>query len=264
MLFSLGLEDRMIGTAFMDDPILPQFEEVHASVPVLSEDFYASKEVILAAEPDFIYSSYWGAFHEMTGGERAELQALGINTYVVSNKCFDESQRPEEVTFDTLFEEIRTLGRIFAVEDRAEALIAQEQAKLDAALAQIPADAEPLDVIWYDSGVDELLIAPCCNPQTMIIEAAGAHNLFDDFAGDWAEVGWEPVIDHDPELIIVTDALWGSATEKIALLESNPLSQDLAAVQNQRYVSLPFSASQLGVRNADAALILVQALYGDQ
>ena len=54
VMLSLGLADRMVGTAYMDDTILPELAEAYAGVPVIAEE-YPSKEVLLAAQPDFVF-----------------------------------------------------------------------------------------------------------------------------------------------------------------------------------------------------------------
>ncbi|MDZ7548741.1 iron ABC transporter substrate-binding protein, partial [Clostridium perfringens] len=56
MLLALGLEDRMVGTALLDNPILPEFEEAYNKIPELkiSEGHAVSKEGFLATGADFV------------------------------------------------------------------------------------------------------------------------------------------------------------------------------------------------------------------
>ena len=48
---------------------------------------------------------------------------MGINSYLSSVACDDTGLRPAQTTFETVYSEIRDIGRIFGVETRAEALI---------------------------------------------------------------------------------------------------------------------------------------------
>ncbi|NJO82196.1 MAG: ABC transporter substrate-binding protein [Blastochloris sp.] len=151
IMLALGLEDKLVGTAYLDDIILPEFEEAYNSVPVLAVE-YPSQEVLFGAEPDFVYGSYSSAFGDEAAGSRESLLELGIGSYVSPVACEDRSLRPENLTIDDVFGEIRDIGRIFGVEDRAEALIAEQQAELDAISEALPDTDEPITVFWYDSG----------------------------------------------------------------------------------------------------------------
>ncbi len=72
IMLALGLEKHMVGTAFMDDKILPEFADAYAGIPILSEK-YPSQEVLLTSEPDFVYGVYRTAFGDEAAGPRAEL-----------------------------------------------------------------------------------------------------------------------------------------------------------------------------------------------
>lgn len=52
IMLALGLEDSMIGTAYLDDEIYEPLQEAYEKIPVIS-DQYPSKEQVIALEPDF-------------------------------------------------------------------------------------------------------------------------------------------------------------------------------------------------------------------
>lgn len=81
IMLALGLEDQMVGTAYLDDAILPQYESAYASIPILSDN-YPSQEVLFGVEPDFVYGVYRSAFNDEAAGSRAELAELGIASYL--------------------------------------------------------------------------------------------------------------------------------------------------------------------------------------
>ncbi len=53
-------------------------------------------------------------------------------------------------------------------------------------------------------------------------------------------------------MIVLVDAAWNSAEQKKQLLAENPITSQLDAVINQRYLVIPFPASEAGVRNVPA------------
>ena len=118
IMLALGLEGRMVGTAYMDDEILPLFAEAYNSISVLS-DKYPSKEVLIKAEPDFVYGGFSSAFSEKRGlATRKELLELGINSYLSPSYASNKALRPDPWTVDALYREIREIGKIFRIEER--------------------------------------------------------------------------------------------------------------------------------------------------
>lgn len=258
IMLALGLEDRMVGTAYLDDAVHPDYAEAYASVPVLSDE-YPSREVLLGEEPDFVYGSYSSSFGDEAAGSRESLAELGIGSYVSGAACADRSLRPEQVTFETVFAEIMDIGQIFGVEDRAEALVSDLQAQLDEASSAATV-AEGMTVAWYDGGTEAPMMGVCCGAPGMVIDALGGTNAFEDVAGSWVEVSWEEFVAADPDFIVLVDASWDLAADKQAFLAQHPATSTMAAVQGERYGSVPFSASTPGIRNVSAVIDLAAAL----
>ena len=263
IMLALGLADQMVGTAYLDDAILPQYESAYASIPILSDN-YPSQEVLFGVEPDFIYGAYGSAFNDEAAGSRAELAELGISSYLSVASCEEAGLRPHAVTFATLFDEITTIGRIFGVAERAASLVDEMQATLDEVAATIGEETEPLRVFWYDSGADAPLAGACCGAPAMLMDAVGAKNLFADIPGTWATVTWEEVVAREPEVIVLADAAWSTAREKADLLRNDPSFASIPAVQAGRFVIIPFGATTLSVRNVEGAVTLAQGLYPEK
>jgi len=263
IMLALGLEDRMVGTAYIDDQILPEYRAAYNSIPVLAEE-YPSKEVILAQEPDFIYGGFSSSFRDEVAGTQADLKGLGIGSYLTVAIC-------EEETADTLedvYTDIRNVGKIFGVSDRAEVLLASLQQDighiqtiLDSSI--LDTAGTPLRVFMYDSGDDAPFAATCCSMFSNLIETVGGENIFDDVNSRWSTVSWEEVIQRDPEVIVLTEAVWSTSQQKIDLLLSNPAYADITAVKDRRFVSLQFSSMVPGIRNATAIRELAEGIYPD-
>ena len=255
IMLALELQDHMVGTAYIDDEILPQYRAAYDSVPVLAEE-YPSKEVILAQNPDFIYGGFLSAFENDAAGPQEDLNKLGIGTYLTKSICNTGSAD----TMEDVYADVRAIGMIFGVTDRAEELVESLQQEVDEAASQVAASGEPLRVFMFDSGDEAPYTAACCSMFTNMIETVGGKNIFDDVDGRWKTVSWEEVIDRDPEVIALTEADWSNSQEKIDLLLNDPALADITAVKEQRFVVLRFSSLVPGIRNATAIKYLAEAL----
>lgn len=255
IMLALELQDHMVGTAYIDDEILPQYQGAYQSVPVLAEE-YPSREVILAQDPDFIYGGFRSAFGDDAAGSQEELNRLGIGTYLTSAICNVGSAD----TLGDVYADIRAIGDIFGVADRADALVKAMSEEVAAAATRADSTGDALRVFMFDSGDDSPYTAVCCSMFTNMIETAGGKNIFDDVDGRWKTVSWEEVIDRDPELIVLTEADWSTYQEKIDLLLGDPALADITAVKEQRFVVLQFSSLVPGIRNATAIAELAEAV----
>ena len=255
IMLALELQDHMVGTAYIDDEVLPQYQAAYESVPVLAEE-YPSKEVILAKNPDFIYGGFRSAFEDDAAGSQEELNKLDIGTYLTKSICNTGS--PD--TMEDVYADIQNIGRIFGVTDRAEVIVKSLQQEVEQAATLIESSDAPLRVFMFDSGDEAPYTAVCCSMFTNMIETAGGTNIFDDVDGRWKTVSWEEVIDRDPELIALTEADWSTSQEKIDLLMNDPALADITAVKEQRFVVLKFSSLVPGIRNATAISELAEAL----
>nr|WP_246220973.1 putative F420-0 ABC transporter substrate-binding protein [Phytoactinopolyspora mesophila] len=255
LMLALGLSDRLIGTAFGDGPVPEQYADDAAAVPVLSEQV-PGHEALLAAEPDFVYGGWESNFTVDTAGEREALADFGVTTYVSPSACKDAPYQPDPMTFELLFEHIHELAAIFDVTDRAEELVAEQQTLLDS----VDAPGTGYTALWYSSGEDAPYVGGDIGAPAMMMRELGFENIFADIDDTWSNVGWEQVIDRDPDVIILVDAAWNTAENKINLLESNPATAVMPAVEEQRYLTLPFPAAEAGVRNAQAVVDLAEQL----
>lgn len=263
IMLALGLAGKMVGTAYLDDKILPEYQAAYQKIPVLAKE-YPSQEVLFAAEPDFVYGAYSSAFEAEAAGSREELLKVGIASYVSPAACADKALRPNVVTIDTVYGEIRDMGQIFDVADRAETLISGMQARLDEIKAKIGTDTQPINIFWFDSGDKEPEAGACCGAPNEIMRLAGAKNIFADAAGSWATVSWEEVVVRNPEAIVLAHAEWSTAEEKIALLKNTPAYADITAVRQGRFIIIPFSATTPGIRNISAVEELARGLYPEK
>jgi iron complex transport system substrate-binding protein len=81
ILLSLGLGDRVVGTASWTDPVLPELAEANAAVPRLSDNA-PSLEVVLDTDPDLVTASFGRHFNQGGVAERARFAETGIASYL--------------------------------------------------------------------------------------------------------------------------------------------------------------------------------------
>lgn len=241
IMLELGLKKSLVGTAYLDDQVLPKYAADYASVPVIAKE-YPSYEQVLAANPDFVYGGYSSAFTAGDGRGREALKKSGIETRLNTESCTRGDQ-----PMDTLYEEIRAVGRTFGVADRAEAWI--KQAKADnAATAKKLADLKPVSVFVYDSGDKTAFTAGGEGIGNELIERAGGTNVFADLDKPFGDASWENVVDRRPEVIVIYDYGATTVEQKKKRLLTDPALADVPAVKNKRFAVMPLSDAVLGVR----------------
>ncbi|WP_078886755.1 ABC transporter substrate-binding protein [Streptomyces sp. NRRL F-5527] len=255
LMLALGLKDRLAGTAFPDSAVLPELKKDYESVPELAER-EPSFEKILDAEPDLVYGGYGSAFDEKEGRSRKAFADAGIDTYLNREYC-----GKKKVTMKEAYDEIRTIGKIFGVPDRADDLVTDLEGRVAKAADKVQSEPE-LSVFVYDSGDKSAFTAGGKSLGTELIRLAGGENVFADLDDVFGDVSWEQVVERKPEVIAIYDyAGAGSVKEKKKFLLSQPALADVPAVRNKRFVVLPLTATLVGIRSAYAVEDLARGLH---
>lgn len=255
LLLALGLGSKIIGSAFSDGPIPSEWADAAAKIPILFENA-PSQEVVLAKEPDFIYAGWESNLAAETAGERGNLAKLGVGTYVSPAACKEPKFQPTKMSYDLLFNQIDEIGRIFDIRARADALIATQKLSLSTIRKVKPGTS----ALWYSSGTDLPYVGAGIGTPQMVMTALGLNNIAADVKDTWTSMSWETIVSDNPNVIILVDASWNSAAKKIALLKSNPTTSKLDAVRSSRFLVIPFSASEAGVRTVPATVELSKEL----
>lgn len=261
MLLALGLGDRIVGSAFLDGPVPDSLAGAAADVPAVAEPMaeqVPGAEAVLGLEPDLVYAGWESNLTADGAGDRATLAKLGVATYVSPAACKAPEYMPDPLTFDDVFAEIDEVGEVFDAADAAADLVATQQD----ALAAVAPDDRGLTALWYSSGDDIPYVGAGIGAPQMIMDAVGLQNVAGDVHDTWTSFSWEQAIEADPDVIVLVDATWNSAEQKIDRLESNPATARMTAVREGRYLTVPFPASEAGVRNVDAVVDLAGQLDG--
>jgi iron complex transport system substrate-binding protein len=261
ILLSLGLADRIAGTATWTDPVMKGLKKANASVPRLADNA-PSFEKALDAEPDFVTASFVSTLGKGGVATREQFEKLGVPTYVSPSDCSagkdndsgGDGSRSEPLTLDTVYGEIRDLARAFGVEERGEQLVAELKERVRKATDGLPASEVSL-MYWFANSQSPYL-AGCCGAPGAITRAVGAKNAFSDTHDEWPQIGWETVADRDPDVIVIGDLTRKlqtaeTAQAKIRFLETNPATRNLTAVKKKRYVLLSGQAMNPSIRTIE-------------
>ncbi|NDK30843.1 putative F420-0 ABC transporter substrate-binding protein [Nesterenkonia haasae] len=254
MMLALGLQDRVAGVAFPDGPYAQEWAP--ETEPDVISERVPGQETVLDIEPDLVYAGWESNVTAEGAGERDTLHRLGVNTLVSPAACQEAEYQPNPLTWEDLWDEITLAGDVFDVSTAADSLITDQQQRLDA----ITSDDRGLSALWYSSGSDTPYVgAGIGNPQ-LVMDAVGLTNIAGEVPMTWSSLSWEAVVDADPDVIVLVDSDWGSAETKIAQLEGHPATAALPAVQNHRYLIIPFPAGEAGVRSVEAVETIHQQL----
>jgi len=93
----------------------------------------------------------------------------------------------------------------------------------------------------------------------MLMREAGLDNVFGNKEGNWVCVNESDVRAADADVMIVVDAFWDTALDKVTWLYNHSGFCAMDIVKGARFVQIPFSASTLSPRNGPAALDLAIA-----
>ncbi|WP_068082745.1 ABC transporter substrate-binding protein [Polycladidibacter stylochi] len=262
MMLVLGLQDRMVGYSGVSGwrTLDAELRKGVKKLPELSKR-YPSKEVLVGAGADFYFAG-WN-YGMKVGGEITPetLAPFGIKVYELSESCIHIGPK-DKVSLNDMYRDLLNLGRIFGVEARAEELVAGYKQELAALKDSYPRPEKPLKVFLYDSGEDKPFTAGRYAMPTAMIEAAGGVNIMDDVQKSWTLVGWESVVERNPDVIIIVNYGEVTAEQKIEFMKNNPAFSELNAVKNDRFVVLEYVEATPGPRNIRAIKKLLKAFWG--
>ncbi|WP_417258187.1 ABC transporter substrate-binding protein [Celeribacter sp.] len=261
MMLVLGLADRMVGyTGISGWKTLD--EDMREGVEKLPElaSKYPSKELLIGADADFFFAG-WNYGMKVGGEVTPEtLEPFGIQVYELTESCIHIGEKAP-ASMEDMYNDLRNLGAIFDVSERAETLISGYQDELATFLDTLPALERAPRVFVYDSGEDAPFTAGRYAMPNALIEAAGGVNIMNDFEKSWATVGWEAVVERNPEVIVNYGEV--TAEQKRNFMMTNPAFAGIDAVRNDRFVDLEYVEATPGPRNIRAVKTLATAFRGE-
>lgn len=255
MLLALDLGDRIIGTALLDNPILPEFKEAYEKIPQLKigEGHSVAKEGFMATGADFV-SGWDSSISEQTTGSPQELIEKDIAPFMAKSYSAD-------ATVETVYEDFELLGKIFGVQDKSTEVINKMKSDIKSVTDKLGniKDEDRVKMMVYDSGEKDAMVVGS-GLANNLIELAGGSNIFGkDAEKPYINVSFESIVAQNPEVILVTDFMAGEPVkEKIEFLKSHPALKDVSAIKNNKIYVVGLADLSPGIRNPK----LIEEMYG--
>jgi len=274
ILLSLGLADRMVGTATWTDPVLPSLESASATVERLADNA-PSLEVVLDTEPDLVTASFTGTLTD--GGVASAEQLLDdydLPAYLSAAECGKlqegntDGEREGTLEMADVYTEIRQLAELTDTVEEGEALVTSLEDRLTAASASA-ADGTPLgdgvSVMYWFANAESPYMAGCCGGPGIVSRALGLDNVLAAQSAEWPQISWEVVAAEDPDVLVIGDLTRRSQTAetaaaKIAFLQSNLVTSQMTAVRERRFILLAGAELNPSIRTVDAVEKVAQGL----
>lgn len=237
ILLAIGVEKQLLGTAFLDDEILPELKEKYDKIPVLSKGA-PTKEQFYALNPNFLTG--WKSIATPKNlGTIDELRGNGVE--VVFKKSQDSSK------IEDVYDDILMFGDIFDLKESAKSVV-ENMRKDIAKVKENKKNGKKIKVFAYDSQESAPFVVGGSGIGNTIIEIAGGKNIFEDTNFSFGVGTWEKVLDENPEVILVIDYGNTPYEEKVKYLKnSSPISQ-LEAVKREKFLRVPLSYISPGVK----------------
>lgn len=257
-LLALGLEDRMIGTALLNEEILPEYREAYSKIPELQmgEGHSISKESFIATDPDFV-TGWEQSITEEATGSLDELEERGIVPFISSGLAPD-------ATIESVYSDFILLGNIFEVPERAKSIVDKMKKEVATITEKTKNIKSKPRVLIYDSGEGEAFVGGSGLPNDLI-SLAGGDNIFKDLGQDYTTVSFESIAEKNPEIIVVTEYYSGiTGDEKIKFLKNHPGLKDIDAIKNDRIYKIGLIDLAPGIRNSKSIEKLYHMFYGNE
>lgn len=258
-MIALGLEDHVAASYGLDNEVKAEWQEGFAQMNYQADVFAPDKETVTLLQPDLILS--WGSlFSEKNLGDTAVWNAKGVGTYMNSNTCPGGSR-----TLENEYTDLLNLGKIFDVEDRAEALVAEMRQEIESTLQAV--EGRP--------AVRTAVVEPIGGTVTNYGANTLAGDMVTQLGGqlvqpDGSEMSKEALVTADPEVIFVVYMAYSGEdpetvmASQLAAITEDPALASLSAVQNGRvYPVMLGDIYAAGPRTVDGIRTIAAGLYGD-
>lgn len=251
-LLALGLGDRIVLAAGLDDPVLPQYEEEFKKIKKY-QDNSPTKEEVLAANPDFI-ASWRSYFGEKRLGEVNFWIERGVNTYIQVNSGVAKNDGLENE-----YNDIINMGKIFGVEAKAQEIVNNMKAEIEKGRKFVEGKEPVKALILEVEKEGEYRIYGENSIGGEIATQVGANLVIKEKG----KVGKEKLLESNPDVIFTVyfgDSI--SRDEAVASIMNDKGLQNLSAVKNGKVFPIVLSeVYSTGVRTFNGIQTITKGLY---
>ena len=214
-----------------------------------------SIEEAIVLEPDFLIS-WWSLFSEKNYGDVSNWTARGVNTYMWQN-----SGAKVPNTLDNELQDILNLGKIFDVEDKAQAIVDEMTAEIDKAVKFVEGKDKVRAIIIEMESDGKYRVYGEDSIGGDIAKRVGA----DLVAKENATIGKEDLVNLNPDVIF--SVYFGdriARDEAASTIMSDAALGSISAVKNNRVHPIVLSEVYAsGVRTYDGIKTIIAGLYPD-
>lgn len=256
-LLALGLEDRIVAAAGLDQDVKSDYKDAFSKVNYLTE-FTPDKESVIMLKPDFILSWY-SYFSDKNLGDVSYWHQNGIQTYMMLN-----SGAASQRTLENEYLDILNLGKIFNVEEKALTIIDQMKSQINETVAHASSKGVSPKVLLMEVEKDGIRVYGDNTLGGDMIKNLGATLV----TAPENQMSSEALIQENPEVIFTvyfgsSDSLQ-DAQAAVAKLTEDPKYASLQAVKENRVYAISLGEIYCsGTRTLDGIKTLSQGIYGN-
>lgn len=256
-MIALGLEDHVAASYGLDNEVKEAWKAGFDKMNYQTEPFAPDKEMVTMQQPDLIFS--WGSlFGEKNLGDVSNWIGKGINTYMNSNTVPNGSR-----TLENEYTDILTIGTIFDVEQKAQALVDEMKSSI----------AQTLDAAKGSEPVRVMVVEPLGDSITNYGAQSLAGDMVTALGGELAvpdasQIGKEDLIAADPDVIFVVYMAYSGddpeqvKADQLAVIQDDPALSTLSARQNGRiHLIMLGDMYASGPRTLDGIQTFAQGMY---
>ena len=254
----LGLADKIVAKNIATNPAevpLPELSDAFKNIPEIKNTFENAVSTgadLMIGQVSAFKDTSWGSYEQF---DNAKINCLTITGTIVSDE-----------TVEDIYTDIRNLGKIFKVEDKAEELIKKMKDQIAAVGEKVKdvKDADKPKVFVYDMHKEDQIYTTAAGLESNLIELAGGINTTRKMADSrWFMCSVEVLVKANPDIIIINDYGKQTVEEKIAKIKENPACADIPAVKNDNFLIIPLVEVMQDIRAANACEKFAAYFYPD-
>ena len=248
VLMKLGLKDYIVATNENNKGRKSPLEGVaddFEGIPELEK----SQENAVASGADLIIGEI-SAFKDTNWGTFESLEDKGINCYALNGTVVADE------TMDSIYQDIENMGKIFKVEDKAEALIEDTKAQISE-IQDAVKDVKEEDKV-------KAFVMDSLSGNEIYTTSAGLETTKGMSDSRWFTTSVETLVTANPDVIIFNDyGVEGQVQENMDFITNNAALADVPAVKNQNYVVVPLAYVMHDLSAVVACQDFAEAFYPD-
>lgn len=256
-MIALGLEDHVIASYGLDNEVKEEWKDGFSKMHYDDSVFAPDKEAVTLLEPDFIFS--WGSyFGDKKLGDVDAWNEKGVGTYMNSNTVPGGTR-----TLENEYTDILNIGKIFHVEDKAQALVDEMKSQV----------AGTLSAVQGQNPIKVAVVEPISGKITNYGQKSLAGDMVTALGGELAmpeadSISKEDLVAADPEVIFVVYMAYSGddpesvMAQQLSLIQDDPALQSLQAVQSGNvHLIMLGDMYASGPRTLDGLKTLAQGMY---